>query len=257
MSVSNDSPALFDLEPIIVLDAGSKARVVEVALNRLCFDEGQPRQTIDATELDLLASSLAAVGRTMQLITVRRGMKGTWVVVSGERRVRAARKLGWKSLPAVVDEGIDDPTERLVAQVAENTARAPLSPAELGAAVARLRDQGRSANEIAAGTGLSIRTVYNYLGVLEHPDLVSALADGASLRAVLRLVGRKEPANDSPVDQVSEATSVEPAEQPDASADADALRAVDALVATWPTLSAATRHIACQQLTPLLRPGTL
>lgn len=158
---------------------------IEVPLNRIRFDRTQPRREIDPESLEELARSMAALGRAAQAITVRRLSASWYQVVAGERRVRAAQRLGWSTLPAVVVDDLDDPLTRLCHQLAENVARSDLTPAELCGAVARLREAGMSAEAIADATGLSRRSVYNYIAVSQRPELVARLEAGEPLRAVL------------------------------------------------------------------------
>lgn len=165
-------------------------RVERVPLDRILADQDQPRQEVDEVELGLLRSSMGALGRTVQLITVAPQDDGTWRLLSGERRVRAARELGWSWLPAiVVDDGADPPT-RFARQVAENAARANLRPWELCQAIDRMRASA-GPTELAAAAGISVRTVHNYLAILEHPDLVERLRAGGSLRSILAEVARR------------------------------------------------------------------
>jgi len=215
--------------------------VVDVLLSEICFDDSQPRAEIDPELFARLQESMRQLGRTVQYITVARRDDGTYLLLSGERRVRAAQALGWHYLPAVVVDEPAEPSDRLLRQVAENTARATLQPWELCAAIDRAR-MSAGPSDIAAAVGLSVRTVYNYLSILEHSDLVDALHQGRTLRSVLaEVAARAEPSAQS-----------EPT--PSAPSVLRLRRSVRDLEAAWPSLDEETRADLAARLRPLLDP---
>jgi len=69
-------------------------RIVNVPLADICFDKAQPRVDIDQDQLGLLQESMRRLGRTVQYITVAERDDGSYLLVSGERRVRAALAFG-------------------------------------------------------------------------------------------------------------------------------------------------------------------
>jgi ParB family transcriptional regulator, chromosome partitioning protein len=212
--------------------------LVDVPLSDIRFDERQPRTEIDPEQLGLLQESMQKLGRTVQHITVARNEDGTFLLLSGERRVRAAQSLGWHHLPAVVVEEAPDPAQRLLRQVAENTARANLRPAELCAAIDQARQSAGPA-EIAAAIGLSLRSVYNYLSILEHPHLVAGLRQGRSLRSVLaEAAALSEASEQTPPSVVSSPLRIR--------------RSVTQLEAAWPSLDDATKVEIAVRLRALL-----
>jgi ParB/RepB/Spo0J family partition protein len=165
--------------------------ILHVPLADLRGDPDQPRSgPLDREALDALKSSMAQLGRTVQYVTVSANDDGSFRVLSGHRRVQAAAELGWHWLPAVLVDDVEGDTDRLLRQIAENCARAGLRPAELCDCINQLRDRVE-APEIARATGVSLRTVYNYLSILEHPDLVDGLRTGRSLRSVLSEVAAR------------------------------------------------------------------
>jgi len=215
--------------------------IVDVPLGNIRFDEGQPRADIDTDQLDLLQESMRQLGRTVQYITVTRRHDGTYQLLSGERRVRAAQALGWHHLPAVVVEGPDEPADRLLRQVAENTARASLRPSELCSAIDRARMSAGPA-EIATAIGLSVRTVYNYLSILEHPDLVEALQQGRTLRSVLAEVAAR----------TGEPPALGGSMPATTSSPARLRRSMRQLEVAWPSLDDATKVELAGRLRPLV-----
>ncbi len=218
----------------------SRDTVVDIPLSTIHFDDSQPRADIDPDQLALLQESMRQLGRTVQYITVSGRADGSYLLLSGERRVRAARALGWHYLPAVVIDEPAEPTERLLRQVAENAARSTLRPAELCGAIDRARTVAGPA-EIAGAVGLSVRTVYNYLSILEHPDLVEALRQGQTLRSVLaEVAARAEPTG--PADPI-------PVQAP---SPPQLRRSVDHLETAWPLLDDDIRYELASRLRPLL-----
>ncbi len=213
----------------------------DVYLRDIRFDERQPRREIDADESAALEASMATLGRTVQYITVTPVGEGTYLVLAGERRVRAAMALGWEYLPAVVVDTPREDQERLARQVAENAVRVGLRPWELCAAVDRLRAT-MAPPVIASATGLSLRSVYNYLSILEHPDLVDALRDGRSLRSVLLDVAARANGDD---------VAPAPAEPPRWRG---LVASVDRLARAWASLTADQRATLADRLRPLLDP---
>lgn len=224
----------------------SLPHLTRVSLDRLHYDPDQPRTIIDDEDLTELSRSMDTLGRTAQLVTVRPDPNGDYIVVSGERRVRAARQLGWSSLPVMLEESNGDPIARLCAQVAENVARADLSPAELCDAIARLRDAGMAAPDVAEATGMSRRSAYNYFRILDHPEHAERLRAGETLRAVLRSLA-----------EADDAAAV--ADEPETDAGVVSRRrirqfrrSVDALVTAWPDLPDDDRQELQTQLGALL-----
>lgn len=170
----------------------------QIPLAELSADDSQPRHGEgDAKALDALKASMDQLGRTVQYVTVSPRDGGGYRILSGHRRVRAARELGWEWLPAVVVDDVANEVDRRLRQIAENTARAALRPIELCEAIDELSGRVEPA-QIARATGVSLRTVYNYLGILEHPDLVEALRHGRALRAVLADVAARNQAAGAP-----------------------------------------------------------
>ncbi len=214
--------------------------IVDVPLWSIRFDDSQPRGELDPDELALLQESMRRLGRTVQYITVAPRDDGTYLVLSGERRVRAAQALGWHHLPAVVVDEPAEPADRLLRQVAENTARSTLRPPELCASIDRAR-MFASPAEIATAVGLSVRTVYNYLSILDHPDLVEALRQGRTLRSVLAEVATRA---DAPEGEPSAPVMVPSPPR--------LRRSVRLLEAAWPSLDDATRSELAARIRPLL-----
>jgi len=140
----------------------------------------QPRRDFRTADLAELAASIEANG-LLQAIVVRRSATGrTFELVAGERRLRAARQLGWVDIPAQIRE-VDDRT-LLVLALVENIQREDLGPLEEARGYEALRDKfGLSQRRIAAAVGKSRPTVANMLRLLTLPPSVRRLLEEGKL----------------------------------------------------------------------------
>ena len=139
----------------------------------------QPRREFNSEELGELQESLKASG-LLQPVTVRRRQgKDGFELIAGERRLRAAIKLGWKEIPAIIKE-IDDRAVLTLALV-ENLQRTDLNPIEEGEGYHRLSHEfGLTQQQIAETVGKDRTTIANMLRLLQLPDAVrKLLQDGA------------------------------------------------------------------------------
>lgn len=152
--------------------SGSK----EVALAAIRPNPGQPRRSFDAAELQALADSIAAHGVLQPVVLVEDG--DGFVLVAGERRLRAATQLGLETIPAVVRSANEQ--ERLELALVENLQRADLNALEEAKAYRRLIDDfGLTQERVAERVGRSRPAVANSLRILETAPLVQqAVSDG-------------------------------------------------------------------------------
>jgi ParB family chromosome partitioning protein len=140
----------------------------------------QPRTEFNAEELVELQESLKASGLLQPITVRRRPGKDGFELIAGERRLRAAVKLGWKEIPAIIKE-IDDRTLLTLALV-ENLQRTDLNPIEEGEGYHRLsHDFGLTQQQIAETVGKDRTTVANMLRVLQLPESVRRLLQEGKL----------------------------------------------------------------------------
>jgi ParB family chromosome partitioning protein len=153
------------------------ARVVDVALDRIRPNPTQPRMTFADEGIAELAVSIKSQG-VLQPVTLTRSGDEYHVVI-GERRVRAARQAGLRTIPAVIKKDIDN-RQMLEFALVENIQREDLPPLELAEAYRLLQDEhGLTQQEIAARVGKSRETVANTMRLLGLPRLVKEhLASG-------------------------------------------------------------------------------
>ena len=160
----------------------ARAGLAEIPLDRLRPNPDQPRRHFDPAALDELAASLRTHG-VLQPLLVSEDGDGSYRIVAGERRWRAARLAGLATVPAVIRERLDAIADLELALV-ENLQRRDLSPLEEARAFDHLRAAaGLSQAEIAARVGLDRSTVANALRLLKLPEEVQALVESGALSA--------------------------------------------------------------------------
>ena len=137
----------------------------------------QPRRDFDEGSLQALAGSLAERG-VLQPVLVRPRRGGTYELVAGERRWRAARIAGLTTVPALVRDR--DDAQALELALIENMAREDLNPVEEARACAALVEElGLTREEVGRRVGRSRVAVSNLLRLLDLPDeALSAMQRG-------------------------------------------------------------------------------
>ncbi len=139
----------------------------------------QPRRTFDEEALSALADSLKVRG-VLQPVLVRPLAGGTYELIAGERRWRAASIAGLEQIPAIVRH--HDDAASLEIAVIENMARADLNPVEEARACAALVDElGLTREEIGRRVGRSRVAVSNLIRLLDLPDEALALLEHGEL----------------------------------------------------------------------------
>jgi ParB family chromosome partitioning protein len=153
------------------VDATSPLReipVVEIRPNPL-----QPRQVFKPEELTELEASLRESG-LLQPISVRQRADGYYELIAGERRLRAATRLGWPTIPALV-KPLDD-RGMLVLALVENLQRANLNPIDEALGYQRLINEfGHTQQQVADAVGKDRSTIANLLRVLALPEGIRRL----------------------------------------------------------------------------------
>ena len=156
-------------------------RVAEIEVDHIRPNPYQPRKDFDEGALDDLAASIRSLG-IIQPITVRAMGGGRFEVISGERRLRAARRAGLKRLPAYVRDA--DSEAMLEMAIVENVQREQLNPVEVAVGYQRLIEEcGLKQEEVADKVGKNRTTVANFLRLLRLPPRVQAALRDGSLSA--------------------------------------------------------------------------
>jgi ParB family chromosome partitioning protein len=156
------------------LASSDNGALKSIPIGQITRNPFQPRQEFNSEELTELQESIRASG-LLQPITVRRrtGRDG-FELIAGERRLRAAKSLGWKEIPAIIKE-IDDRTLLTLALV-ENLQRADLNPIEESEGYHQLSDEfGLTQQQIAETVGKDRTTISNMLRLLQLPDAARRL----------------------------------------------------------------------------------
>ncbi len=139
----------------------------------------QPRRSFDDVALQALAGSLRDRG-VLQPVLVRPVAGGTYELVAGERRWRAARLAGLETIPALVRDR--DDADALQAALIENMAREDLNPVEEARACAALVEElGLTREVVGLRVGRSRVAVSNLLRLLDLPDEVIELLERGEL----------------------------------------------------------------------------
>jgi ParB family chromosome partitioning protein len=145
-----------------------------IPITQIVRNPFQPRHEFKTEELSELEESLRASGLLQPVTVRRRPGKDGFELVAGERRLRAAAKLGWKEIPAIIKD-LDDKTLLTLALV-ENLQRTDLNPIEEGEGYKRLsQDFGLTQQAIAETVGKDRTTIANMLRVLQLPESVRVL----------------------------------------------------------------------------------
>lgn len=151
----------------------------ELPVDLIKPNPNQPRTKFDPDSLAALAASIEASG-VVQPLLVRPLPDGSYELVAGERRWRAAREAGIARVPAVVRDQAE--ADRLQAALIENMVREDLNPVEEARACAALVDDlGLTKEELARRVGRSRPAVSNLIRLLELPDETLELLEAGEL----------------------------------------------------------------------------
>lgn len=149
----------------------------ELTLASIKPNRFQPRDHFDEEALSALADSIREVG-VLQPVLVRPAGDGEYELIAGERRWRAARRVGLQTIPALVRD--TDDASALEQALVENLHRDSLNPLEEAAAYQQLiEDFELTHDEVAARVGRSRATVSNTLRLMQLPPAIQkSLQDG-------------------------------------------------------------------------------
>ncbi len=156
----------------LIEDAGQENAIIAAAINEIPVRDieanpWQPRSMFDEQALEELADSIRQIG-IIQPVTVRLTGEGSYQLITGERRFRAARKLGLKTIPAFVRLAEDQ--NMLEMALVENIQREDLDAVEVAISYQRLIDECKLTQEsLSDRVGKKRSTVANYLRLLKLP----------------------------------------------------------------------------------------
>jgi ParB family transcriptional regulator, chromosome partitioning protein len=186
-------------------DTAAKESLQTIAVERLRPGKYQPRTRMDEASLDELAQSIREHG-IMQPVLVRPVEGGRFEIIAGERRWRAALRLGLKEVPALV-KAVPDASALAIGLI-ENIQREDLNPLEQANGLSRLVNEfGLTHDAVAKAIGRSRSAVTNLLRLRElakpvqeymmsgkldmgHARALLGLASGAQTAAAARVVAQ-------------------------------------------------------------------
>jgi ParB family transcriptional regulator, chromosome partitioning protein len=158
---------------------GDAGELLELPVGLIKPNPDQPRTQFDGEALAALAASIETSG-VVQPLLVRPLPDGSYELVAGERRWRAAQQAGLEKVPAVVRDQAE--AERLQAALIENMVREDLNPVEEArACAALLQELGLTKEELSRRVGRSRPAVSNLIRLLELPDETLAALESGEL----------------------------------------------------------------------------
>ena len=167
----------------------------EIDVNNISANPKQPRTVFDEDQLTELALSIKEVG-LLQPPVVRSIGNGKYQLIMGERRFRAAKLAGLKSIPVIIRQTSDD--QLLREALIENIHRSQLNPLEEGAAYQQLlNDFSYTHDELAVKLSKSRPAITNTMRLLNLPPAVqrkvaAGVISAGHARALLSLTDEKE-----------------------------------------------------------------
>ncbi|HXG01452.1 MAG TPA: ParB/RepB/Spo0J family partition protein [Bacteroidota bacterium] len=162
-------------------DGVSHDTIARIDLDKIKPNPYQPRADFDPVELDELKRSIQEKG-VIQPITVCRA-DGGYQLISGERRLRAAREAGLTQIPAYIIR-IQSKEELLELALIENLQRSNLNPIEIAVSYKRLTEELHyTIDQVAQKTGKDRSTITNFLRLLKLPERIQAALRKGELSA--------------------------------------------------------------------------
>ena len=167
---SDENTSINDLQRI--------SNSLEISIDKIRVNPKQPRTNFDTNEIENLSQSIKDLG-IIQPITVRKVDPENFEIISGERRFRASKKAGIKSIPCYI-KGVDNETDILKMSLVENVQRIDLDPIEIGLTYERLiNDYNLDIDSITRLVGKNRSTISNYIRLLKlDPIIQSGIRDG-------------------------------------------------------------------------------
>ena len=149
------------------INTGGSSSISEVELSLISANPDQPRRSFDEQTLTELADSIREHG-VISPITLRKNDDGTYLIIAGERRYRAAKKAGLSTIPAYIKTAKDEQVMEMA--LIENIQREDLDAIEIALAYQRLIDDYHlTQDRMAQRVGKKRATVANYLRLLKLP----------------------------------------------------------------------------------------
>lgn len=162
----------------------------EVELDLIIPNPNQPRTFFDEEALEELAASIKELG-VISPITLRKNEDNTYMIIAGERRYRAAKSIGLRTIPAYIRTAADD--QMMEMALIENIQREDLNAIEIALTFYRLiKDYNLTQERLSERVGKKRATISNYIRLLQLPaeiqmGLKDRKIDMGHARAILGL----------------------------------------------------------------------
>lgn len=155
---------------------GGSSSIMEIELGRIKANPGQPRRKFDEEKLQELAESIRQIG-IIQPITLRSMGDGTYQIIAGERRFRAAGIANLKSIPAYIRDASNDEVMQMA--LIENIQREDLNAIDIAVSLNSLLETcGLTQEQLSGKVGKNRATISNYIRLLKLPaEIQIALKD--------------------------------------------------------------------------------
>jgi len=151
--------------------------ILEISLEQIKPNKNQPRHNFYEATLNELAESIKEFGIIQPIIVRKLDGEDFFEIIAGERRFRAAQKIGLRSIPVIVNKDIDDKSSLAMALI-ENTHRENLSPIEKSITYKQLIEDFKVTHEeLAKKVGKSRAAITNSLRLLSLPLSIQKLID--------------------------------------------------------------------------------
>lgn len=155
------------LDSLLDAEVIGSSSISEVAISDIYPNPDQPRRTFEEESLKELAASLHSIG-LVQPITLLKKSTGDYMIISGERRWRAARMAGMTTLPAYIKTEEDEHVMEMA--LIENIQREDLNAIEISLAYQKLIETyNLTQEELSTRVGKKRTTISNYLRLLKLP----------------------------------------------------------------------------------------
>jgi len=152
-----------------------------IPVEKIVPNRFQPRNSFDPEAIAEMAASVEAQGLIQPVVVNERG-DGKYEMISGERRLRAVKKLGWKEIPAIIHQV--DQSRILEMTLVENLQREDLNPIEEARGYKKLADEfSLTQAQIAERVGKDRATVANTMRLLRLPLVIQQAVSSAALTA--------------------------------------------------------------------------
>lgn len=192
--------AIFDIDEVVAPSTNEENNEVLSTVNELNIslidpNPEQPRSNFDLGTIEELAKSIESVG-IIQPITVKEGNYGRYIIISGERRFKAARMAGLTTIPVYIREVNDE--KLLEMALVENIQREDLNPIEVSLSLNRLLTEcGITQEELSTRIGKSRAAISNHIRLLKLPATIQAALISGTLsmghaKAILSLDDDKQ-----------------------------------------------------------------